>query len=76
VNPVFLGSLLLLAYDFAIEDFAPCDGQTVSTGYSSLYDLLGNQFGGDESEFGLPDLSGHELIPGLQYVIATRGISP
>jgi microcystin-dependent protein len=77
MNPEFLGSLLLLPYDFVPEDFESCDGQLYPTGYSSLFELLGTQFGGDgEAQFALPDLSKRAPVDGLTYVIATRGASP
>jgi microcystin-dependent protein len=75
MNPLFLGSLLLLPYSFVPEDFEACSGQLYPTGYRSLFELLGTQFGGDgETQFALPDV--HGPVDGLTYVIATAGQSP
>lgn len=75
MNPVFLGSLLLLPYSFVPEDFEACEGQLYPTGYRSLFELLGTQFGGDgRSQFALPDV--HGPVDGVAYVIATAGQSP
>jgi microcystin-dependent protein len=77
MNPLLLGSLLLLPYDFVPEEFEACEGQLYPTGYSALFELLGTQFGGDgDAQFAIPDLSTREPLDGLTYVIATRGISP
>ena len=77
MNPEFLGSLLLLPYDFVPEDWESCEGQLYPTGYSSLFELLGTQFGGDgEAQFALPDLTKRAPLEGLTYVIATRGEFP
>jgi microcystin-dependent protein len=77
MDPVLLGSLLLIPYDFVPVDFEACDGALYPTGYDDLFKLLGTQFGGDgESQFALPDLSEHEPLKGLTYIIATRGEMP
>ncbi len=76
MDPVLLGSLLLLPYDFVPEDWEACAGQLFPTQYGALYELLGTQFGSDRGRFALPDLAGQEPVSGLTYVIATRGAMP
>ena len=45
---VFLGSLMLVPYDFAPYGWAFCQGQLLPIQqYSALYSLLGVQYGGD-----------------------------
>lgn len=76
-NPWFLGSLLLLPYDFTPEDFDECAGQLLPIGDGALFKLLGTQFGGNgKTDFALPDLRAHDQIKGLKYYIATKGVSP
>jgi microcystin-dependent protein len=71
-----LGSLLLLPYHFVPEDLDACEGQKASTS-SSLYGLLGNQFGPHGGgTFSLPDLRDKAPLDGLFYGIITRGTLP
>lgn len=70
---VYLGSLMLVPYDFAPLGYAFCNGQLMSISQNTaLFSLLGTQFGGDgRSTFGLPNLQGSHAIgqgtgPGLQ----------
>lgn len=57
---VFLGSLMLVPYDFAPYGWAFCQGQLLLIQqYSALYSLLGTQYGGDgRTNFALPNLPG------------------
>jgi microcystin-dependent protein len=81
---VFLGSLMLVPYNFAPLGYAFCQGQLMSiTQNAALFSLLGTQFGGDgRSTFGLPNLQGSLAVgqgqgPGLQlYEIGEVGGSP
>jgi len=70
---VFIGSLMLVPYNFEPRGYAFCDGRLLSIAqYTALFSLLGNQFGGDgKSTFALPDLRGRVPIgagqgPGLR----------
>jgi microcystin-dependent protein len=70
---VYLGSLMLVPYNFAPRGFQPCSGQLLSVSQNTaLFSLLGTQFGGDgRSNFGLPNLEGSIAIgkgqgPGLE----------
>lgn len=69
---VFLGSLMLVPYNFAPFGYAFCNGQLMSISQNTaLFSLLGTQFGGDgRSTFGLPNLQGSLAVgqgnpPGL-----------
>jgi microcystin-dependent protein len=77
----FLGSLLLVPYNFAPVGWALCNGQLLPIAqYTALFSLLGTTFGGDgKTTFALPDLRGRVPIssgqgPGLQnYVLGEAG---
>jgi microcystin-dependent protein len=81
---VFVGSLMLVPYNFAPYGFALCQGQLMSIpANTALFSLLGTQFGGDgRSTFGLPNLNGSHAIgqgggPGLtSYFMGETGGSP
>ncbi len=81
---VFLGSLMLVPYNFAPQGYAFCQGQLMSISQNAaLFSLLGTQFGGDgRSNFGLPNLQGRLAVgqgqgPGLElYDIGESGGSP
>jgi microcystin-dependent protein len=69
---VYLGSLMLVPYNFAPLGYAFCQGQLLSiTQNTALFSLLGTTFGGDgRSTFGLPNLQGSLAVgfgqgPGL-----------
>lgn len=57
---VFIGSLMLVPYNYEPFGFAFCDGRVLPIApYTALFSLLGNQFGGDgKNTFALPDLRG------------------
>jgi microcystin-dependent protein len=81
---VFLGSLMLVPYNFPPRGYAFCQGQLMSISQNTaLFSLLGTQFGGDgRTTFGLPNLNGSHAIgqgsgPGLTpYFIGEAGGSP
>ncbi|HZZ89343.1 MAG TPA: tail fiber protein [Caulobacteraceae bacterium] len=56
----YLGSIMLFAGNFAIRNFATCDGQTLSIAQNAaLFSLLGTTYGGNGvTTFQLPDLRG------------------
>jgi microcystin-dependent protein len=62
-DPCF-GEIRAFGFDYAPQDFAICRGQLLAiTQNTSLYSLLGTQYGGDgRSTFGLPDLQGRTPI--------------
>ncbi|MGA7415611.1 MAG: tail fiber protein [Bryobacteraceae bacterium] len=77
----FLGSLLLVPYNFAPNGWALCNGQIMSISQNAaLFSLLGTTYGGDGvSTFALPDLRGRVpksagQAPGLaNYVLGQTG---
>ncbi len=77
----FLGSLLLVPYNFAPQGWALCNGQLLPISQNTaLFSLLGTTYGGDGvSTFALPDLRGRVPIssgqgPGLQpYSLGQSG---
>lgn len=72
----FLGSILLVPYNFTPARWAPCNGQIMSIReHTALFSLLGTQFGGDGiNTFALPKLEGP--AEELHYIIAMEGIYP
>src|SRR5882724_3852523 len=78
---VFLGSLMLVPYNFAPVNFAFCNGQLLPISqYSALFSLLGTSYGGNgTTNFALPNLQGCLAVgagqgPGLNdYDIGSSG---
>jgi microcystin-dependent protein len=56
----YLGEIRMFGGNFAPEDWALCNGQTLSISqYNTLYSLIGTTYGGDGVvNFKLPDLQG------------------
>lgn len=53
----FIGEIKMVAFDFPPKGWALCDGTLLnSQQHNSLYSLLGNAFGGDQTNFALPDM--------------------
>ncbi|HYV74110.1 MAG TPA: tail fiber protein, partial [Candidatus Binatia bacterium] len=77
----FLGSLLLVPFNFAPTGWALCNGQLLPISqYTALFALIGNTYGGDGvATFALPDLRGRVPTgagqgPGLQnYALGQSG---
>jgi len=77
----FLGSLLLVPFNFAPAGWALCNGQLLPISqYTALFALIGNTYGGDGvATFALPDLRGRVPTgagqgPGLQnYALGQSG---
>jgi microcystin-dependent protein len=79
----FLGSLLLVPYNFVPQGWALCNGQQLSIAQNNaLFALLGATFGGDGVQtFALPNLTGAKAITDvsgapLTWIIALTGIFP
>jgi microcystin-dependent protein len=78
---VFIGSLMLVPYNFAPFGFAVCAGQLLPISQNTaLFSLLGTTYGGDgRSTFGLPNLQGSLAVgqglgPGLSlYDLGQKG---
>lgn len=72
MSDVYLGSLMLVPYQFAPKGYAFCAGQLMSISQNTaLFSLLGTTYGGDgKSTFALPNLQGRVALgfgqgPGL-----------
>ena len=74
----FLGSVMLVAFNFAPVGWAFCNGQVLSINQNTaLFSLLGVTYGGDGiTNFALPNLNAGALQSGLNYIIALNGIYP
>lgn len=74
----FVGSVALVAFNFAPVGWAFCNGQLLSINENAaLFSLLGTTYGGDgRSNFALPNLNAGALQSGLNYIIALNGIYP
>ena len=76
----FLGSLLLVPYNFAPQGWAFCQGQLMNISQNTaLFSLIGTTYGGDGvTTFALPNLPGPKDASGaaLNWVIALEGIYP
>jgi microcystin-dependent protein len=63
----YIGEIKMFAGTFAPMYWLFCWGQALPVNqYSSLYAIIGNQFGGDGTNFNLPDLRGRIPIGGGQ----------
>ncbi len=74
----FVGSIVLVAFSYAPEGWAFCNGQLLSINQNTaLFSLLGTTYGGDgKTNFALPNLNAGALQPGLNYMIALNGVYP
>ncbi|MFA7185370.1 MAG: tail fiber protein [Victivallales bacterium] len=55
----YIGQIKIFAGNYAPRDWAFCDGQLLAIReYSELYSLIGITYGGDDTNFALPDLRG------------------
>lgn len=77
----FLGEVKLIAFNFAPQGWALCNGQLLPINQNqALFSLLGTMYGGDgRTTFALPDLQGRAPLnqgqgPGLSnYVVGESG---
>ncbi len=78
MNPAFIGSIVLVGFNFAPPDWALCQGQLLPINqYTALFSLLGTTYGGDgRTNFALPKLDASALQDGLQYMICLNGVYP
>lgn len=74
----FVGSVALVAFNFAPVGWAFCNGQLLPINQNTaLFSLLGTTYGGDGvTNFALPKLNAGALQSGLNYIIALNGIYP
>lgn len=71
-----LGTVKLVAFNYAPEGYLPCDGRLLNVNQETpMFALIGTTYGGDGiHNFALPKLQGPET--GLHYIICMRGIWP
>ena len=64
----YLGTILLVPYDFVPSGWAACDGASLQVSqYQALYSLLGNRFGGTAPQtFALPNRA--ESVAYLEFM--------
>lgn len=59
----FVGSIQYFAFDYAPQGYKVCDGSTLPVKQNqALYALIGIQFGGDSTNFKVPDMRGRTMI--------------
>ncbi|HRC57314.1 MAG TPA: phage tail protein [Kofleriaceae bacterium] len=73
----YLGTILLVPYDFVPSGWAACDGASLQVSqYQALYSLLGNRFGGTAPQtFALPNML-PSTPANCKYIIALEGLYP
>lgn len=71
----FVGEIAIFGFDFAPVDWLRCDGQAVpSASYPALYALIGTTYGGNSTNFNLPNLNGKVPIGySATYPIGSTG---
>ena len=77
----YLGEIRLVAFNFAPQGWAPCDGRLLPINQNqALFALLGTYYGGDgKTTFALPDLRGRvpvgtgQAVAGSDYAIGSTG---
>ncbi len=74
----YMGTIALVAFNFAPPGWASCDGQILPIAQNSaLFTLLGTTYGGNgQTTFALPNIKASNLQDGLNYIIAVQGIYP
>ena len=78
MNDSYIGTIMLVGFNFAPTNWAFCDGQLLPIMENqALYSLLLTTYGGDgQTTFALPKLNGDALQPGLKYIICLNGMYP
>ena len=74
----FIGTILLLPYNFTPMTLLLCNGQTLNImPYQALFSLIGANYGGDgQTTFAVPNMLGQEPQPGMNYYIVYEGLYP
>jgi microcystin-dependent protein len=78
MDQAYIGTIVLVGFNFAPVGWAFCNGQTLPINQNqALFALLGTTYGGDGmSNFKLPTLNAGALQTGLNYIICLNGIFP
>ncbi|OHD13122.1 MAG: hypothetical protein A2086_10150 [Spirochaetes bacterium GWD1_27_9] len=72
----FIGEIKAIAFNFPPQDYAFCNGQKLPTLQNqALFSLIGTAYGGDNTNFALPDLKGRVPI-GATTMGGTQTTSP
>ena len=75
----FLGSIMVVAFNFAPKNWALCNGQLLSIAQNqALFSVLGTFYGGDgRTTFGLPNLQGRAALGvGNGFQLGQQGGEP
>jgi microcystin-dependent protein len=78
MDQAFIGSIVLVGFNFAPQGWFLCNGQTLPIAqYQALFALIGTTYGGNgTTTFALPKLNAGALQEGLNYMICAMGIFP
>lgn len=77
MQDAYLGTVVLFAFNYAPQNWLPCDGQLLPVDkYQALFAVIGNKYGGDYKNFALPNLKGKSPSPEMGYYICVMGIWP
>lgn len=72
-----LSEIRLFPYERVPAGWVEAAGQSIPIANNeALYSLIGNQYGGNEYTFHLPDLRGANPLPKVRYAMATSGSYP
>ena len=59
----FYGEIQAFAFDAQPKGWLPCDGRSLPVSQNQiLYSLISNRYGGDTTNFNLPDLRGRTPV--------------
>lgn len=73
----YIGDIQLFPYISAPQNFIECRGQAIPiNSYEALFSVIGSTYGGDVTNFCVPNLIGTEPAPLLRYYICTQGLYP
>lgn len=82
----YIGEIMMVGFNFAPRDWAPCEGQLLAiTSYQALFALIGTTYGGDgRTTFALPDLRGRIPLhagtspefPAIPYTLGQKAGAP
>jgi microcystin-dependent protein len=71
------GAVSMFPYGKAPSGWLPCDGASLAGSQNpALYSLISTNYGGDSTNFKLPDLRDTEPIPNINYYICVEGYYP
>ena len=72
----YIGEIIQATFDSTPPNFLPCDGRLINSSKNpALFSLIGNKFGGDGVNFGLPNYDS-SAPRGSRYLICIAGDFP